>query len=156
MIDWLTRPRVCLLSGVVLLVAGLIDPLEGCVLIVIGSLCGVKAAATAHDPRRNRQLLAFTLVVIGVLTMFGWSAAGGMGGTSGRSVWWVLTLLPYPMGWILALVVTVQMLGRPWREDATPALRLIDARRSRVGASAAAVRKDHLAAHSVCARSHCG
>jgi len=35
------------------------------------------------------------------------SSLGGIGGKSGRSLWWGLALLPYPVGWLMALIAAV-------------------------------------------------
>ena len=32
---------------------------------------------------------------------------GGIGGHSGRSLWWGLFVLPYPLGWIIGIVGAV-------------------------------------------------
>jgi hypothetical protein len=108
----LFQSRLWLWTGLALMVIGAIDPLEGSVLIVAGSGLAVVGGFVAHDPQRMRQLLAFTLVAIGVALLFGWSAVGGMGGRTGRSMWWTLTLLPYPVGWVLGLVATIKMIRR--------------------------------------------
>jgi len=36
--------------------------------------------------------------------MFALSAVGGIGGKSGHSMWWGVLVLPYPVGWLMALV----------------------------------------------------
>jgi hypothetical protein len=36
--------------------------------------------------------------------MFSLSSVGGIGGNSGRSMWWGLLMLPYPVGWLMALL----------------------------------------------------
>jgi hypothetical protein len=58
------------------------------------------------------QAWAFVLVAIGVGLMFGMSAMGGIGGHTGRSMWWALALLPYPIGWVLGLTAVTMMLRR--------------------------------------------
>jgi len=39
----------------------------------------------------------------GVAAMLAVNTLGGLGGTKGRSLWWGLLILPYPIGWILAI-----------------------------------------------------
>jgi hypothetical protein len=39
------------------------------------------------------------------------SSKGGFGGTTGLSVWWASTLLPYPVGWFIALVAGIRTVG---------------------------------------------
>jgi hypothetical protein len=50
------------------------------------------------------------LIAVGVAALFGLSAIGGFGGPSGRSMWWGLLLLPYPIGWVIGLLGAVQCL----------------------------------------------
>lgn len=38
------------------------------------------------------------------------SAIGGIRGNTGRSVWWALALMPYPVGWLLGLVFGMRRL----------------------------------------------
>jgi hypothetical protein len=49
-------------------------------------------------------LWAFILIAVGVGVMFEVSSIGGFGGNTGRSMWWALTILPYPVGWFMGLV----------------------------------------------------
>ncbi len=79
---------------------GAIDPMEGSILILPGG--GVVALGTflGHG---QRLLLAyrvrvFTLIAMGVGALWGLSSLGGIGGTSGRSNWWALLVLPYVVG----------------------------------------------------------
>jgi hypothetical protein len=111
--NFLKRPRTLLIAGLVLMIVGAIDPLEGSVLIVLGSAAAAAGAFLGHGRRRVMQAWAFLLVAIGVGTMFGMSAMGGLGGNTGRSMWWALVLLPYPVGWVLGLVAVTSMLRRP-------------------------------------------
>ena len=50
-------------------------------------------------------------VALGVATLWAMSALGGVGGDTGRSIWWLLVLLPYPVGWILAVVLAARTLS---------------------------------------------
>ena len=81
-----------------------IDPLEGSVVILAG--VGIAALSAFLGKSRYRKLLysAFILVALGVGAMFVVSIFGGIGGNTGRSMWWGLVILPYPVGWIMALV----------------------------------------------------
>lgn len=55
---------------------------------------------------------AFILITVGVAVLFGFSAVGGIGGQTGRSMWWGLLMLPYPVGWLMALAGGVVGLAR--------------------------------------------
>ena len=49
----------------------------------------------------------FILIAVGVGAMFALSAVGGIGGRSGHSLWWGVLMLPYPLGWLMALLGAV-------------------------------------------------
>ena len=71
-----------------------------------------RVTATFLNPRRS-QCGALALVALGVGALWGLSAVGGFGGSSGRSMWWGALLLPYPAGWILGVVGAVRVLREP-------------------------------------------
>jgi hypothetical protein len=96
--------------GVVALLIGALDPLEGAFVILPASAVIALSAFLARSRFRRLAYWACGLTAIGVGAMFIISALGGLGGDSGRSMWWALTCLPYPLGWILCLVAVVYML----------------------------------------------
>ena len=100
----LPSPRVLLIVGFVLMLVGAIDPLEGSVLILLGIAVATLGEFLGHSAYRAMLGLALGLVAVGVGLLFGMSAMGGVGGTSGRSLWWLLVVAPYPIGWVLGLV----------------------------------------------------
>jgi hypothetical protein len=110
--------RILAVVGLVVILLGAIDPLEGSLLILPGT--GLLALAAWLGRSRCRTLLyrSFALVAIGVGVMWGLSAVGGLGGGTGRSLWWALLLLPYPVGWVMALVGAIRGL----REAPTPSV----------------------------------
>lgn len=108
----MTRPhaRALLIIGLVLLIAGALDPLEGSVVILLGSGVTVAAAVIGRMPERRLVVISFALISIGVLMLFVISSVGGIGGSSGRSYWWGTSILPYPFGWLTAIVATIRSL----------------------------------------------
>lgn len=97
--------RILLPLGVIAMAIGAVDPLEGSVLILGGS--GLVALSTWLG-RQGRKVAVyrtwlFGMIAFGVLAMFVLSNMGGVGGKSGRSMWWLLVLLPYPIGWLLEM-----------------------------------------------------
>lgn len=96
--------QVLVLIGFSAMVGGLLDPLEGSLIILPGvALVTVGAALTRSE---HTRLLSSSLVfvAVGVTALWALSAVGGFGGTTGRSVWWGLALLPYPLGYIAGMV----------------------------------------------------
>jgi len=96
--------RILVIMGLVGMVIGALDPLEGSFIILPGT--GLVALGALFGKSRHRVLLywSFILVAVGVGALWGLSALGGLGGDSGRSNWWALVLLPYPVGWIVGLI----------------------------------------------------
>ena len=98
--------RILVILGGIAMLLGTIDPLEGSLLILPGS--GLVALGMFLGRKERRTLLywawAFILITVGVGAMFALSAVGGIGGKSGHSMWWGILILPYPVGWLMALV----------------------------------------------------
>jgi hypothetical protein len=104
--------------GLLAMLIGAIDPLEGSFIILPGS--GMVALGVLVARSRYRLLLcwAFGLIAFGVGAMVVLSMWGGIGGRSGHSMWWGLFILPYPVGWILSIAGVI--------------LRLIESFKSRI------------------------
>ena len=99
--------------GVVIFLLGFLDPLEGSILILIGSAL---IAITSHlkgDRHRRLFLLAFLMIILGVVFLFYLSSLGGFGGESDLSWWWALLILPYPLGWLLNVIILIMR----WRSN---------------------------------------
>ena len=97
--------RILFPIGVVAMVVGAIDPLEGSTIILGGS--GLVALGTWLN-NQGRSLVVyrvwlFGMIAFGVLALFVISHLGGVGGKSGHSLWWLLMLSPYPLGWLLGI-----------------------------------------------------
>jgi hypothetical protein len=110
--------NILIIVGIIFMLIGAIDPLEGSIIILPGS--GIIALGTFLSNSRYRQLLlwSFILVAIGVSTLWGLSAIGGLGGSTGRSVWWSLILIPYPIGWIMGIIGAILRLRESHRAHA--------------------------------------
>jgi hypothetical protein len=97
--------RILVIVGAIAMLIGAIDPLEGALIILAGS--GLVVLGTLLGKSRRRILIfwvwVFILMVVGVGAMWGLSAFGGIGGATGRSMWWGLVVLPYPVGWIMGI-----------------------------------------------------
>jgi hypothetical protein len=113
---WPWWRRVLLAFGTLCMLVGAIDPLEGSVIILPGA--AMVALETFLGGSRHTRLLAraAALVGLGIVALFAVSALGGIGGPKGLPMWAGLVLLPYPIGWLMAVVGAV--------------LRVIEARRS--------------------------
>jgi hypothetical protein len=96
--------------GTAALVLGALDPLEGSIVIVAGAAVAMVAAHLGHLRARHQLDWGLALELLGVAALWALSAAGGIGGSTGRSYWWALLLLPYPVGWLLSLSGAVRSL----------------------------------------------
>ena len=94
---------VLMIIGLAAMLIGAIDPMEGSVVILAGSGVVVLGAHLARSGHRRLVDWGFALIGFGVGAMFVLTLLGGTGGSTGRSNWWALFLLPYPAGWIMGL-----------------------------------------------------
>jgi hypothetical protein len=97
--------RIFVIAGYVAMVVGAIDPMEGSLLILPGS--GMVALGTFIS-QSERRLIAyrvwvFILIAIGGGVLWGLNEVGGFGGSSGRSMWWAVLILPYPIAWSMGI-----------------------------------------------------
>jgi len=97
--------RILIWLGGIAMLLGTVDPMEGSLLILPGS--GLVALGL-FLAGKERGLIwywvsVFLLIAAGVAALFVLSAFGGIGGRSGHSMWWGLFILPYPIGWVMAL-----------------------------------------------------
>jgi hypothetical protein len=105
--------RALVVAGLVLMLAGALDPLEGSIVIFIGSALVVAGAFFGKSRRYRLQVTALVLIGMGVVALFGLSALGGVGGSSGRSMWWLAICVSYPVGWAIGLAGAVASLREP-------------------------------------------
>jgi hypothetical protein len=81
--------------------------------ILGGSALAAAGAFFGKSPRHRLQVTAFVLIAIGVAALFGLSAFGGVGGNTGRSMWWLAICVSYPVGWVIGLVGAIALLRKP-------------------------------------------
>ena len=103
--------RWLVVIGLAGMLLGALDPLEGSLLIVPGTGLAALGAFLGRSRRRVLSYWSPALVAAGVGAMWIVSAFGGLGGGTGRSLWWgLLILVPYAAGWLLGLVGAVSAL----------------------------------------------
>ena len=99
-------PRILKVVGGIAMLLGTLDPMEGSLLILAGS--GLVALGMHLGGKDRKTVLywtwVFILITVGAGALFGLSAVGGIGGRSGHSMWWGLLMLPYHLGWLMALL----------------------------------------------------
>lgn len=99
--------RVIYIIGIIALIIGALDPLEGSVVITTGSLLLTLATYLSHDQHWKNFMLSLILIAIGVFFLFYFSSLGGFGGKSTLSSWWGTLILPYPIGWLMSIVLLI-------------------------------------------------
>lgn len=105
--------KILFIMGVIALIIGTLDPMEGSVIIACGS--GLMALSACLDTDSDRRLFmaAFFSILFGVFFLFYLSSLGGFGGDSKLSWWWGALILPYPLGWLMLLILLItQMVKR--------------------------------------------
>jgi hypothetical protein len=106
--------RILLAVGLAAMILAMLDPMEGSIVIVAGIALMTMASHAAQSPHRVILSAGLLLAATGVAALWILSAMGGFGGTSGRPLWLGLLLLPYPIGWLVALVGGIrEWKGRP-------------------------------------------
>lgn len=95
--------RIIHILGVILLIAGAVDPLEGSIVIATGILLITLSAFKTRDRHRKLFLGSGIMIAAGVFFMFYFSSLGGFGSETGLSWWWSLFILPYPAGWLISV-----------------------------------------------------
>lgn len=112
--------RLLVIIGLAGMLLGALDPLEGSLIILPGTGLVVLGAILGKSRRRILLYLSLALVAIGVGAMFVLSAFGGIGSSTGLSNWWVLILLPYPIGWVMGLTGGILALVESLKRSARP------------------------------------
>ncbi len=100
--------RLLLIVGLVVMLIGAIDPLEGSLVILPGTGMVALGALLGNSRHRIPLYWSLVLVAVGIGALWGLSTLGGTGGDTGRSHWWLLVILPYPVGWIMGLVGAIR------------------------------------------------
>ena len=90
--------------GIILFCIGTLDPMEGSLLIVPASIIIAMASYLQHKKYFKIFLINAIMIFIGVFFLWFLSSLGGFGGNSKLSIWWGLTLIPYPLGWLLNVI----------------------------------------------------
>lgn len=99
--------RILYITGVVAFLIGTLDPMEGSLLIAPASALIAFAAYRTLDKHWKLFFASMLLIVFGVSYLFYISSLGGFGGPDGRSWWWGVPILPYPIGWLMIVVLLI-------------------------------------------------
>lgn len=98
--------------GLILFFLGTLDPLEGAVLILAGSILITLIIAIDRKDMWKSYLMSSIAIGVGVAFLFYFSTLGGWGRSSTLPKAWAIVLLPYPLGWIATIVLLVKSLRK--------------------------------------------
>ena len=99
--------HVTYVMGIIAQLVGILDPLEGSILVAAGSILVVLSTFVTHDRHRKLFLLSCIMIITGVAFMFYLSSLGGFGDKSILSWWWGILILPYPIGWLITMITLI-------------------------------------------------
>ena len=99
--------KTIFILGIIALIIGAIDPLEGSPIILSGSGLLALSTSLSKDKYRYYFLVLFIMILFGVNFLFYFSSLGGFGGKSILSWWWGLLILPYPIGWLATITLLI-------------------------------------------------
>jgi hypothetical protein len=99
--------RTLYIIGVIAMIIGALDPMEGSVIILGGNVLLVISLFMKNDRHKMHFLISLIMIAIGVFFLFYLSSLGGFGGNSELSWWWGTLVLPYPIAWIFAMVMLI-------------------------------------------------
>lgn len=115
--------RALFIVGLLCMLVGAIDPLEGSLLILPGSVLVALAAFLGKSRHRKLLYLSLILVAVGVGALWVLSAFGGIGRpgqNNGHSMWWGVFMLPYPVGVIMGLIGAIRGLVEAFKRPEQP------------------------------------
>ncbi|MBP1673047.1 MAG: hypothetical protein H6Q25_862 [Bacteroidetes bacterium] len=101
--------KIVFIFGTVAFLIGVIDPLEGSIVICFGAILITIASYFRKETFFKWFLVSTLLILTGVIALFVVSSFGGLG-KDALSPWWGLVIIPYPIGWFFGVVLLVKKL----------------------------------------------
>lgn len=99
--------RTMYVIGIIALIIGVLDPLEGSVVVAIGSAFIAISTYLTKDRHWKIFLVSLFMIVVGVFFLFYFSSLGGFGGKSTLPWAWISLILPYPLGWLMSVITLI-------------------------------------------------
>lgn len=97
--------KVLYIGGIIMFIAGTIDPLEGSVIIALGSICMSIAKYASSDRYTKFFIYSAVFIIIGVAFLWFISSLGGYDPV--EEWWFNILILPYPIGWLIILIILI-------------------------------------------------
>ena len=105
--------RTVYIIGVVASILGILDPMEGSVLLMAGAVLIAVSTYFSNDRYWKVFLATAIMQVVGVFFLFFFSSLGGF---PPLSWWWSILILPYPIGWLTLIVMLIVRAVKQKRE----------------------------------------
>lgn len=93
--------------GIIALILGIADPLEGSVVIAAGSVLIMVSSLLSRGRYRKIFLACTIMIAVGIFSLFYISSLGGYDPIS--EWWWNILILPYPTGWLISIIILIRM-----------------------------------------------
>lgn len=100
-----TKLRVGFYTGLLLVLLGVLEPIRGGLLVMIGSFLIAAVTYKYRDPQHRYYLVASLLVLIGVITLWVRYYFSGVEVETMLLQSWGILILAYPIGWLFILVL---------------------------------------------------
>jgi len=91
--------------GVIAVIIGALDPMEGSLVIAGGSILIALSSFMTNDRYRNLFMTTAAMILIGVSCLWYISSLGGF--DPKLEWWWIAMILPYPLGWLITIITLI-------------------------------------------------
>lgn len=97
--------RYVYIISILALLLGAADPMEGSIIIAAGAMMLALSSHLQKDRYSKIFIASALMIFFGVFSLWFVSSLGGF--DPKREWWWLVFILPYPIGWIISLVTLV-------------------------------------------------
>ena len=96
--------RIVYIIGVAASIIGVLDPMEGSILLMAGGILLAVSTYFIKDKYRKMFFTTAIMMVVGVFFLFYFSSLGGF---PPLPWWWGILILPYPIGWLMLITTLI-------------------------------------------------
>jgi uncharacterized membrane protein YiaA len=100
-----TWRKILITAGGIAMAVGAVNPLGGALVLLAGAALFAIGSFVGKVDRRGRvyRVAVLCTIAFGVAAAAALTSRGGFGGTSGRSIWWGVLVLPILIGWSMGI-----------------------------------------------------
>ena len=99
------RIRYAYITGIIALLLCAADPIEGSLLAASGAILLAMASHLQKDRYSKIFLASALMILFGVFSLWFVSSLGGF--DPKREWWWLVFIVPYPLGWIASVTTLI-------------------------------------------------